>query len=96
MLRQSLLIEQLATTIITLFLPPEFSRVLAYKTRQPRLKPVQPKRGPIALKNPQDMTGSAFFKVWGGLTKFDKNRPGLTKFDRSLTKALSGSKARFD
>ena len=43
-------------------------------------------KGLIGLKNSQNMAGSAFLEVWGG----------LTKFDQSLTEALTGLKARFD
>ncbi len=34
-----------------------------------RTEPVWPKKGLVTLKNSQNMAGSAFLEVWGGLTK---------------------------
>ena len=85
--------------IITLFLPPGFSRVLACKTRQPDWVEFDPRVVQMhqeALKRWPRAHFVRFGKIWLMLTKFDQSWPELTKLDRSLTKTMTKPKSRLD
>ena len=75
--------------IITLFLPPGFSRVSAHKTRQLEPSRVDLRKAQLHLRTLKTQPGAHF-------SRFGKVWPELTKFDQSLTKTLTGPKARFD
>ena len=77
-------------TVITLFLPPGFSRVMTHKTRQLGLS--QLGLGGINHTKKPSRHGRKHISWESG--RFDKVWPKLTKVDRGLTKALTEPKAR--